>query len=427
MDIKDKLKNNILIISRGFKSGDAITTLNLFSQWPKEHLYCASLIESEYARGVADFYYLGAREVKYSFPYNLLFRPCPSHRGVASRAVKHKKGSIIRSIYQKLLRPVMQWLDIYETRLSINISKEFEDWIKDVKPDAIYTSLGDIPTSKFVLEIHKKFPDLKIIVHGFDDWLSPSYRIINETIHRKKAEKLLKDVLYVSSGFFSSSEKMAFEYKSRYGQEFTFFTNPANIIKSDLKKSKGSTPNIVFTGKVAWHNYSALRDMINALNTINETDIKLIFDIYTDTQEDQIVQFLGSVPEFVKIHPPVPNSEIPPILSSASIVFLPISIDDHTKKFTRYSMSTKMGEYLASGTPMIYYGPKGIAMTEFVEERNCSINVTDRERKQLLKALNKCLTGDNVAMLQNAKFIAEKYFKKEVVGKQFKEKILEIL
>ncbi len=426
MDIKNSNDFSILILSRGFKAGDAITTLNLFSQWPKENLFCASLTESEYAKEVADFYFLGDKEVSYSFPFNHISHPSVSHRGVRQdrKEKSNRKKSFKTVCYEKFIRPVMQRLDLYETRFALSISSEFEAWIKEIKPDVIYTSVGDIAMAKFILEVNKKFPDIKIIIHGFDDWLSPSYRIIRESNHRQHAEALLKEVLGIASGYFSSTEMMAKEYNDRYGYKFTCFTNPARITASDCTLQP--TPNIVFTGKIGWHNHIALRDMMAAVEEINSNVEQLYFDIFTDTPAEQIENFLGSLPPCTRIHPPVPNTEIPDILASAHVVYLPISIDIQTAKFTRYSMSTKMGEYLASGTPMIYYGPDGIAMTEFLKGKDCAQVVTKRGKENLILALNQALHGNNEESLKRASAIANQYFNADIVSRNFKDAILSI-
>lgn len=429
MDLNNKMKN-VLIISRGFKAGDAITTLNLFSEWPKENLYCASLVGSEYTKDVAEFYFLGNKEVTYSFPFKYISHPAKSDIGTKNYGTELIHKSLIKNVYQKIVRPLMQRLDFYETRLSIDLSPEFEEWIKKIDPSAIYTSIGDIPTAEFILKIKDRFPEIKIIIHGFDDWLTPSYKIVYPSKHRAKADKLLKKILDISSGFLTSCEKMANEYHDRYGYQFTVFTNPAKITKiTKTKKTNNEvqSPSVVFTGKIGWHNNIALKDMIEAVEQINRQGKILEFNIYTDTSKEQINYFLGKLTKSTHICPSVPNHEIPMILSLASAVFLPITIDEKTKKFTRYSMSTKMGEYLASGSPMIYYGPEDIAMTEFLQDKNCSINVTSRGVNYLKQALINALNNNNDEMLDNARLLADKVFNIDIVSKNFKQKIIEIL
>lgn len=419
-------KPNILILSRGFRAGDAITTLNLFSKWPEENLFCASLVESEYADKICGFYFLGHKEVKYKFPFNHFSRPKESHIGLQGIEKRNNSTSILGKIYNLIGRPILQWLDLYETRLSINVSLEFEAWLTSINPIAVYTSVGDIAMARFILEFHKKFPSIKIIVHGFDDWLSPTYSIINGKSHRKKAETLFKKVLSIASGRFTATQKMAQEYASRYGYEFSVFTNPAPISSINYIVEKAKKPNILFIGKVGWHNNDALRLMINAIEKITHIGHKVCFDIYTDTPTNELKKLLGKLPEQVIVHEPVPNSQITSILLSAHVLYLPISINDQNIRFTRFSMSTKMGEYLNAGVPMIYLGPKNIAMTEFLEVHDCAEIITENSVDELTDRLIHVLKSPDHNKLENGKKIALKYFNKDIVSNNFSKAIYNI-
>lgn len=415
------MEKNVLILSRGFRAGDAITTVNLFSKWPKEHLFCASPVESEYAANLGGFYLLGDKEITYTSPFNKISHPIPSRTGVSNSLPKDNdsRKSPLSRIYENFGRPLLQRLDMYETRFSFNISPEFETWIREINPAAIYTSVGDIPMARFILAIHKKFPDIKIIVHGFDDWLSPTYPIIGGKSHRRKAEQLLREILSIASGRFTSSDKMADEYWNRFGYKFTMFTNPATLSSYTNSVNKTKIPNVVFTGKVGWHNDKAIKQLIKAVEVINSNNIEVEFDIYTDTPKDELSRFLGYLPSSVHIHPPVPNSRIPEILASAHILYLPISINNQNARFTRYSMSTKMGEYLWSGNPVIYVGPKDIAMTEFLKKNQCAELVTEDNLDLIIKSLKKVLNCPDKEKITKGKDIASKLFNKEVVSEAF--------
>lgn len=426
MDIKNHENRNVLILSRTFKAGDAITTLNLFSEWPKENLFCASPVKSDFAGAFNEFYLLGDKEITYSFPFKYIDKPVKSEiitgenvRHSACSSIGGGSRSAVRKLYEKLGRPTLQFLDMYETRLSFHISPEFRKWIEKIKPDVLYTSVGDIAMARFIPEIMVQFPDLKLIVHGFDDWLSPTYRIINNASHRKKAEGLFRKVLELSSNRFTATEKMAGEYHERYGLDFRCFTNPAEIREGEGEITKSAVPNVVFTGKVGWHNDSALRLMIKVVDHLSESGSGWRFDIYTDTDRNQIVNLLGKLPDSTVIHPPVPNSEIPALLKSAHVLYLPISTDSQTQKFTRYSMSTKMGEYLASGVPTIYLGPQGIAMTEFLQAHDCAQVLTTDDVQALEKCVVKAVEDPDRQQLESGMELARSYFNKKSVSHNF--------
>ena len=166
--------------------------------------------------------------------------------------------------------------------------------------------------------------------------------------------------------------------------------------------------------------------MINAIEKITHIGHKVCFDIYTDTPTNELKKLLGKLPEQVIVHEPVPNSQITSILVSAHVLYLPISINDQNIRFTRFSMSTKMGEYLNAGVPMIYLGPKNIAMTEFLEVHDCAEIITENSVDELTDRLIHVLKSSDHNKLENGKKIALKYFNKDIVSNNFSKAIYNI-
>lgn len=418
------MNKRILILSRSFRAGDAITTLNLFSQWPKTELFCASMTGEEFSSSFNEFYILGADEVQFCFPFTKLVHIGNSH--IADSKQKKlrtdiQRKSLKRNIYEKFLLPILQRMDLYETRYKMILSDKFINWIEKVSPDIIYTSIGDIPMAHLIFDINKRFPKIKLAVHCFDDWLSPTYKILNESKHRRRAEPLLCKILDLASFRFTSSDKMALEYNERYGYRFKCFPNPVKINSIDSVVAKSSITNIVFAGKIGWHNNLAIKDMVASVDNLNRKGVKIQFDIYSDCTLEQRDYFLGDVAESTIFHNPMPNAQILKVLAAAHILFLPISITEHTKNFTRYSMSTKMGEYLSTGVPTIYCGPSSIAMTEFLKSKNCAIIVEQSGEYYIENAIMKALeNSDEIKNMCNCGIeLAQSYFDIEVVSRDF--------
>lgn len=87
-------------------------------------------------------------------------------------------------------------------------------------------------------------------------------------------------------------------------------------------------------------------------------------------------------------------------------------------------MSTKMGEYLSTGTPMIYMGPPKIAMTEFLKDKDCAYVITENNINKLKKTI---LEGLNSQKNNRSIEIANQFFNKEVISTNFKKELEYIL
>lgn len=415
----------VLILSHGFRAGDAITTLNLFSQFPKENLYCASLsYEKEFIDRLNQCYQIGNREIRYPSLFKYIGKAKES--GIIYSCDEEKdsvsmdKCKIRGKVYRKILMPAMQWIGLYHKRYSLHLSYEMNEWIESIKPRFIYTSIGDPMMAKLVLEITNKFPQIKLAIHGFDDWLTPSYSILFEKKYWKNSDRLLRNILNRSSHFFTSSEKMAIEYKARYGMDFHFYPTPVNTERYKCSREKMLMPNIIFVGKIAWHNANAIQDLCKAINYMKGNGKILFFDIYSTSTEAQIRNFLGDIPSFVRLHSSVPHTEVPQLLAQSHIVYLPISITIQASKFTRYSMSTKMGEYLSCGVPMLYYGPENIAMTDFLKTKKCCCVVSTKSIGRLVEAIEYCLSDAySSSLLMLGSKVADEIFNIDSISKRF--------
>ena len=83
------------------------------------------------------------------------------------------------------------------------------------------------------------------------------------------------------------------------------------------------------------------------------------------------------------------------VLGTARYVLHVESFEARFKERTRYSLSTKIGESLASGACLIAYGPSDIASIEYLSEHSAGIVLSD------LRELSKLLTdgGDGSVVL----------------------------
>ena len=83
----------------------------------------------------------------------------------------------------------------------------------------------------------------------------------------------------------------------------------------------------------------------------------------------------------------VPRSEYPRTLIKADLLALPINFDAESLTYVRYSMANKSPEYMASGTPILVYGPMEAATVEYAVEGKWGHVVAVRDKEKLEKAI----------------------------------------
>ena len=395
-----------------------MTGLNIFSSWDKENLFCASSEIDVDVNNFASFYLLGNSELQLRWPF--------------SNFIKKKESGILKSLppktnsthYRKsiisYLLDSLRFLYPYGFRRKARLSGHFCEWIETVKPDYIYTSVSDYAFAKLILLLMNKYPNIKFVVHLYDDWTLPSYKILYGRLFHKLCENRLKQIISRAYKCLAISDYMAIDYTKRYGKTFIWLPNPIQL--PDLQAGRKKTNSIVFMGKIIMHNYEAILNMVKAverLNRNNNIDITFqVFSTYNYFEADDLAKKYPCS----HFYPWVAHEDVMNILQNSAILYLPITANKETRKFTKYSMSTKIPEYMSSGTPILYCGPKEIAMTDLLEKTKTAHVIHDSSVDQIEAAISHMLDngGETEQMCQNARGFVYNYMTKDIVAKQLK-------
>ena len=409
-------EKKVLVLSYVFAYGDAVTSLNVFSGWGKDHLYCAT---TSYNSDIANFksiYILGQSEISPVWPFSLFFQ-FPSSGILTTPPNKSEEGymgGVIKSGLQKISR----YFFPYGFRKKASLSKGFCDWIENIKPDYIYTSVSDLVFAKFILLLMEKYPDIRFVIHLYDDWTSPSYKILYKGIFQRICDKKLSQIINKAYKCLAISDYMAKRYTLRYNKEFEWLPNP--IDKPEVEPVRQKNNNVVFMGKILMHNYEAILKMAKAITRVNkERNENLCFDVYSTYNYFDHERVAKEYP-CCHFHGWVDHAEVMDVLRTGRILYLPITSSKETQKFTKYSMSTKIPEYMSSMTPILYSGPKDIAMTDLFESSNTAFVIGGSNVEEVKDAVVEILENDNkvAELCNNASDFVTKYMTKDVVSKK---------
>ena len=404
----------VLILSYVFSHGDAITGLNVFSGWEKEHLYCATSTYSSDIENFKSIYVLGQSELSPVWPFSL-FLKFPSS-GVLKEQPKQSEGSYSGGSIKTALQKTSRFLFPYGFRKKVTLSKDFCEWIENNNPDYIYTSVSDLAFAKLILLLMDKYPNIRFVVHLYDDWTLPSYKILYKGIYQKICEKKLSAIIKKAYKCLAISDYMANRYTVRYNKAFEWLPNP--IDKPEVVQVKRKNNNVVFMGKILMHNYEAILNMAKAITLVNkERNENLRFDVYSTYDYFDHEKMAKEYP-CCQFHCWVDHTEVMNVLRSGRILYLPITSSKDTQKFTKYSMSTKIPEYMSSMTPILYSGPKDIAMTDLLESSNTAFVINGSSIEEVRDAVVDILENENkvAEICNNANDFVIKYMTKDIVS-----------
>ncbi len=210
-------------------------------------------------------------------------------------------------------------------------------------------------------------------------------------IYRQFARMWENAVMRSAAALIAPNEFLASEYASRYGKQPAIVRNPAAPREAAPPRSprpQGGRLAVVYTGAVYDAHFDAF---VNLMAALAGSDMPAELEVYSD----QPVAWLADhgITGPVRHHGHVPPAEARRAQAEADILFLPLGFDTPKDRAVKSSAPGKLGEYLASGRPILVHAPRDSFLARFFQERGCGL-VVDRPDPALLRAALERLATD---------------------------------
>jgi glycosyltransferase involved in cell wall biosynthesis len=444
------IENNIpkiLIFGPPFNSfsGGGITLTNLFKGWPKDKIAVTSTghVLFMVSTDVCDTYYLlGRDEQRWVFPLNLFQRPFPSGLMTFEKEVRpiHQpvtggkiKLSFRQILVDKIFYPFIHWLGLFHCLSEIRLSENFRKWISEYKPDILYLQVSSREDIEFSLKL-TNYLSIPTVIHMMDDWPSTiSKDGLFERYWRKKIDKELRELLDRMDLYLSISSPMSAEYKKRYNKNFLAFHNPVELgnwtpyCKKDFKLTADHV-RILYSGRIGIGITESLIEIAKVIDAMNKAGSKIKLYIQSPSSDLEVRSRLQNF-ECIILNPVVEYSRLPYIFSQADMLVIANDFDKEGIDFLRFSMPTKVTEYMVSGTPVIVYAPYETAVSRFFEENGCGCCVTEQDPDKLHNAIELMISDEEYRkqLSHKAVSLAKDLFDADKVQNEFQQLLIKLI
>lgn len=293
----------------------------------------------------------------------------------------------LRPARDRLLRlprvPVFHQLNAWlgMTHVVFRRAREIQQALSPNPPEVLIActaSLVDIPAGWLAA----RRLGIPFFEYVFDDYVYQWRRVFQRIFARFWERRVLRD----AAGVFATNELLAESYLKRYAVTPIIVHNPASP-ESFVEISKptsigGDRLKILYTGSV----YDAQSDAIqNLVAALERCASKAELHIYT-RHTDKDLRKHGIVGPVIR-HDHVGHSEIIDIQKRADILFLPLSFRSRFPEAVRTAAPGKMGEYLASGRPILVHAPADSHISQFFTRKGCGIVVDKPDPDALAEAI----------------------------------------
>lgn len=141
---------------------------------------------------------------------------------------------------------------------------------------------------------------------------------------------------------------------------------------------------VVFTGSIYHANIGAFRTLLQAADLFQGPQVRLV--AYTG-QDARDLSASGIGGPRVVVRPLIGAAAVREAQNRADVLFLPLALDSSIPEVIRSSAPAKLGEYLASGRPVLAHVPAGSFVAEYLSRNNCGLVVDSKCPSMLAEAI----------------------------------------
>lgn len=324
-------------------------------------------------------------------------------------------------IFIKWLR---QWIALLPASSKVHLSKEDVAQIKAFAPQVIYT-VGETVTALRLAYVISKKLEIPIVIHFMDNWKHSVEWASNPLLkgYQRRLSKYCDLCCSRSTNCIAIGDRMAEIYKQENGIPHSVIMNSVDVsaFSCESRESDG-TLRFVYAGGLHLGRDQALRAIGECIDCIcKETGSQADFSIYTSSEniETHAEQFKHL--KNTRICNAVPHERIIEVYKQSDILVHVESSELECNEFFKFSVSTKISEYLATGRTILFFGPKNISLFGFLAQNKLAYTVSDTH--ELRKVITEMFKGMENEFSQNARKYAEKHFDISVARKRFENVI----
>lgn len=297
---------------------------------------------------------------------------------------------------------------------------------RNFAPEGVYVR----PTDAVSLEMAERVIDtlgVPYAVHIMDDW--PDRLRMTNSDQFFILDRSLKNLLSRASIRWSICKKMSLAYSERYGVNFESLANGVEInhfSSNDIAKTEMKRPLIVrYMGGLANDmSFDSVFDIAQVISQLYR-EIEIEFHIHTMDWYRKAAEKASIGLNGTYIYELVPWSQYYNTMSSSDVLVIAYNFDEISVNYTKFSLANKMPECLASGVPLLAYGPSDVATIEYLEKASCSCVVNQRNLLLLKENLLRLATIPELrnTLASKARDFAARNLSSQMAHKRFRQGI----
>ena len=308
-------------------------------------------------------------------------------------------------------------------------SERFRMWIDEISPDIVFLAAGDYAFIYDVALYAAEYAGCALVVLCTDDYyLEYDQSQAEDSTDKKSLPELVagRQLLKTARKTMRRSECilcMCDEMRDRYRE---LFRRPAVTVYTGApgRKQKSQKPMdcmVSYVGYLGGNRYRSLIELGNAIADLEMENGPYAIDVYSNEKRVDVLKRLKEA-RGIRFHGEADQETAENVIADSTYVVHVEGFDSESRKGVRYSISTKIADYLMNGPCIIAYGPEEAASMKYLSENGAGFVITEQNR--LTEDLKKLFSeNDHGDRIEKARRLARKNHDPAVV-RQRTEKIM---
>jgi glycosyltransferase involved in cell wall biosynthesis len=277
-------------------------------------------------------------------------------------------------------------------RLPSVLSPALREWIDCFAPEAVFTLGGSLAILRLAVRIAEE-RGIPLIPYFTDDWIScmfqggPLDRLL-----RKSLIHWFQRSLKLSSIRLTICDAMAREYERRYGGRFETFMNPVDPFEP-TPETKWPMVRLSFIGALSPNRWQSVLSIGEALSRLRNRGIAGELLVYTFPQDIRNFGHRLTGCEAIRVAGTAKPDEVRRLQMEANVLVHVESFDESSRRYTRFSLSTKIPQYLMAGRCILAYGPAELASVRYVAESGAGMAISTEDLDELSLELERLVSS----------------------------------
>ena len=256
-------------------------------------------------------------------------------------------------------------------------TEKLNNWLDEFDPECVFLAFSDdyfIP--QIAMYVAKRY-HVPIVSCIGDDYYFNSEKTWSPFYHLYKFtyRKLIDKVLAWPGSAMYISDKIRDKYNAEFGLDGETVYLSSTVQRKPFSVINTEKPVITYFGNIRMGRNNSLNDIGNALGRINQ---QYVLEVYSNERDEEYYSVFNGNPN-IRFMGSVPYAHVQKRMSESDITVIVEGLSEQDINMSRYSLSTKAADALASGASIIAYGSMESGIIDYMQKTGASAVCTRKE------------------------------------------------